>query len=238
MSDLWKAKEFLGKHGYEFVWESPDCREVVWRKGDIDVSLDETREWADITVPLSDLPSFLSRFALEDVEKAIEETHAEVGSWENAECRIGAFIALDNLTKRLRQQTGGGQGVNEVERRLREIEEQLMKAKPPYDLIPCDDPYCDRAFIGIAGDIDNDCGGFRREDAELMTQAPENLRFLLSLLREREEENRQLREALGWLVHLNRGVSKGGGQPTPTEWEDAWQNAERMIGLKIREVEG
>lgn len=107
MSDLWKAKEFLGEHGYEFIWKSPDGYETVWRKGDIDVSLDENREWADITVPLSDLPSFLSGLSgltPEDVEKAIEETCAEVGSWENAECRVGALIALSDLTKRLRQQ--------------------------------------------------------------------------------------------------------------------------------------
>lgn len=58
---------------------------------------------------MSDLDKARS-FTLEDVEKAIEETHAEVGSWENAECRIGALLALSSLTKRLRQQMGGGRG--------------------------------------------------------------------------------------------------------------------------------
>lgn len=96
---------------------------------------------------------------------------------------------------------------NEVEQRLKAIEEQLSKAKPPYDLIPCDcgDPDCNRAFIGVGADDTNLCGGFRREDAELMTQAPENLRFLLSLLREREEANRRLRERI---AHLENGIRK------------------------------
>ena len=110
MSDLERARNFLAEQDYEFIWKSPDGYETVWRKGNVDVSLDEISEKADITVALSDLPSFLSRFTLEDVEKAIKETCAEVGSWENAECRIGAILALSSLTKRLRQQMGGGRG--------------------------------------------------------------------------------------------------------------------------------
>ena len=62
---------------------------------------------AEARIP--DLPAILSPLTLEMVEEAVNKTRTEVGSWENAECRVGAFIALDNLMKRLRQQMGGGQ---------------------------------------------------------------------------------------------------------------------------------
>lgn len=125
--------------------------------------------------------------------------------------------------------------MNEVERRLREIEEQVRKAKPPYDLIPCGDPYCDRAFIGIAGDIDNDCGGFRREDAELMTQAPENLKFLLSLLREREEEIRRLRTLLE-RARIGAWHEACGGRedPDPTWHCCDWRELAEEIDAALR----
>lgn len=35
--------------------------------------------------------------------------------------------------------------------------------------------------------------------------------------------------ALEWLVHLHHGVSKGGGAPTPSEWDDAYANAETAL---------
>lgn len=38
-----------------------------------------------------------------------------------------------------------------------------------------------------------------------------------------------LADSLRWLVHLNRGISKGGGQPTSHEWDSAWMMAELAL---------
>lgn len=114
---------------------------------------------------------------------------------------------------------------HEVEQRLREIEERVSKATAP----PWSD---DKGILWIpsfCGMLEAGVGVPRGADATFCAHAREDVPWLLSLLREREEENRRLREALGWLVHLNRGVSRGGGAPSMVEWEDAWQNAEWLV---------
>lgn len=197
--------------------------------------------------------------------------------------------------------------MNEVEQRLREIEERVSKATPgPWRAVceaTAEETACGRDVYSLTGPEwveEGDYSFFGEDDAQFIAHARDDVPWLLSLLREREEEvralrhllneiecgtddireglrgcgdhscivkkplgmatnggcrcvtnntfevrvllgralrkaarleeeNRRLREALGWLVHLNHGVSKDGGQPTMTEWEDAWEHAEQLL---------
>lgn len=38
-----------------------------------------------------------------------------------------------------------------------------------------------------------------------------------------------LRDRLDHLVHLNRGVNKGGLDPAPSDWDGAWTDAEAAL---------
>jgi len=42
------------------------------------------------------------------------------------------------------------------------------------------------------------------------------------------DEIAKLHDVLEWLVHLHYGVSKGGGTPSPTEWDSAFEQAELL----------
>lgn len=43
------------------------------------------------------------------------------------------------------------------------------------------------------------------------------------------ERNAELEDCLRWLLHLANGVSKGGGNPGPDEWEAAWDKAKELL---------
>ena len=45
--------------------------------------------------------------------------------------------------------------------------------------------------------------------------------------------NQMLRDSLKWLIMLNRGVSKGGDGPEPSEWNDAWRAAEALFEPEV-----
>ncbi|MBY6277263.1 hypothetical protein [Symbiobacterium thermophilum] len=123
--------------------------------------------------------------------------------------------------------------MNEVERRLRE---EVRALRHLLNEIECG---TDDIREGLRGCGDHSCmvnkpfgmatnGGCRcveRNTFEVRVLLGRALRKAARM----EEENRRLRKVLDWLVHLNRGVSRGGGAPSMVEWEDAWQNAEWLV---------
>lgn len=131
---------------------------------------------------------------------------------------------------------------DQVEQRLRKIEERVSKASPgPWYMHNPDDDYCANVYLVATTPEEPDpwwdgeeeagkvvaitllscpkrvaCVADERweENAEFIAHAREDVPWLLTILREREEENRRLRERV---EHLEDGIRSlrdqlGGGQ--------------------------
>lgn len=111
MSDREKAPTMSGEYDSLNLWNDGNATLLVRNVFETTFFINPTpaSDKVDVTARIKRkyLPSLLSGLTLEDVERAIEETRTEVGSWENAQCRVGAFVALDDLVRRLRQQVNG-----------------------------------------------------------------------------------------------------------------------------------
>lgn len=113
--------------------------------------------------------------------------------------------------------------MTDVEQRLREIEErwnltthgtwEVFQGDDPNNPDDYDGPYPKWRGVAVAGDggaiIVERCGGDGYTDsilnADFIAHVHQDLPWLLALLREKEEENRRLRERL---AHLENGIRK------------------------------
>lgn len=93
--------------------------------------------------------------------------------------------------------------MNEVEQRLREIEERVSKATPgPWRAVceaTAEETACGRDVYSLTGPEwveEGDYSFFGEHDAQFIAHARDDVPWLLSLLREREEEIRRLRTLL------------------------------------------
>lgn len=110
--------------------------------------------------------------------------------------------------------------MTEVEQRLREIEERVSKASPPpWFYHPMRGAVYSKGtpILAVVEDVNS---AFTTEFADLIfvENAREDIPWLLSLLREREEENRRLRERLDRLEGgIQRLIQSYGGDSRDSE---------------------